>query len=918
MTRPATETELEDWVKEYTTVDGKQVYVGGHWKDGTAHGDTETINKDDKIVRWHIPVNDGIIRIKPGWTFTIEELGLNDTFTVAELYGYDEDNFNFEDGQVNTRQSTELMKDFFAPTAEYFYSQDLKDPSAVDFVAKEESLELHEVNDPGPKAWTSETKDLQYSDYILFTNTMPTKLEVEKEWTDSETVNHTGDEIAYKIYRIPYQIVENPDYDPEYNPATAPGDNPDEPLHPEWLSETKRVDYPVQEVKNGNEHNSTQSIGYVSTMEGFTGALSFNSDSTKSWKQTVKNLPTVGWYLHDGDSNRKRVLYEYYVTEESDIPGYKYLIEGGRIKNGENEGDYKYTIKNEPLSPTDRFTHIDIEKQWLDAEGNPETDPELHKDDSLVFEVTQKKYKAMAAISEGETTVNKVLYPITINLVDEGGHAGNPRETDTVIVYVPKGATFTMTPYYNYSGNVDEHVVCVNENDWFVAGTTTGVAPTTRTVTTPSAPSNTYYYPNYDNDGHLTFTINNVNEAKEVTLWLHAGNDRWVYIYDFNDHVNYLNKQEGQNEHPASQYHQWTCKLDCDKGGIIWDLDEVYDHIINKHDAYSLDTYPAVTTTHIYTMEIKPKVGGGYYTDMINGENAPGFSDGDKTTPWKGSIKNLPLYEFQNTEDGGTYIYTYEIVEKRIGTADVKLLDTPVELGEGENKIKYKYYSSSYYVSWPDDTLFDAANNDETNAHSDGIKFINRKLPTIKAMIHKVDKSNFNETNFIPLSGAEFKLIKYNLTNGSWNKDTAWGTQGESPFPEDDENPGVFSLGDLKEGYYKIVETHFPDGYIKSAEDPMFQVKMDSETGEMKAVLVYASNPNIGEEIASNSTEIVKIGLETVSDNTIWTFTFGNEPGAALPSACSSGTHLFYFIGCILTMLAGASLVMKRNLRSGD
>ena len=253
-----------------------------------------------------------------------------------------------------------------------------------------------------------------------------------------------------------------------------------------------------------------------------------------------------------------------------------------------------------------------------------------------------------------------------------------------------------------------------------------------------------------------------------------------------------------------------------------------------------------------------------------------------------------------------TYIYTYEIKEKKIDSDDVKPLVTPVTL-EGTT---YKYQSSSYYVSWPDNTLFDAA-----HTHSDGIKFTNRKLPIIKAALYKVDKNDLNATSPNTLSGAEFTLWKYNLINGVFSKDQTWPADGKELI-EDPPDSGVFSLGDLTEGYYKIEETLFPAGYVQSDEVPMLYVKM-GDNGEMEAVLVRASSPNIGREMG-NLTDIVKIGNETVSGNKIWTVTLGNECGTELPSAGGSGIDFFYFVGCILTMLAGASLVMKKNMRSGD
>lgn len=124
---------------------------------------------------------------------------------------------------------------------------------------------------------------------------------MEKVWYDSNgiVVTDTSDSskympISYKIYRIPYQLVDNPDYNPEYVP-----EDPKNPDHPEQVSPKNRVDYPVQEVRFGDELNSTSSIGYVSTMDGFTGTLSYDTDAEKSWKAEWKDLPKYKYVVKD-------------------------------------------------------------------------------------------------------------------------------------------------------------------------------------------------------------------------------------------------------------------------------------------------------------------------------------------------------------------------------------------------------------------------------------------------------------------------------------------------------------------------------------------------------------------------------------------------------------------------------------------
>ena len=125
---------------------------------------------------------------------------------------------------------------------------------------------------------------------------------------------------------------------------------------------------------------------------------------------------------------------------------------------------------------------------------------------------------------------------------------------------------------------------------------------------------------------------------------------------------------------------------------------------------------------------------------------------------------------------------------------------------------------------------------------------------------------------------------------------------GEDAHPG---NPGVFSFQGLEAGYYEIVETAYPDGYIKPDENPVFQVRSNETTHAMEAVLVYASGEHIGQPVDGNKIE----GLVKINNTTI---TVGNTPGAALPNAGGPGTYLFAFLGMIL--IAGAGLLLRRRI----
>ena len=194
----------------------------------------------------------------------------------------------------------------------------------------------------------------------------------------------------------------------------------------------------------------------------------------------------------------------------------------------------------------------------------------------------------------------------------------------------------------------------------------------------------------------------------------------------------------------------------------------------------------------------------------------------------------------------------------------------------------------TYYVKW--------------EQKSDGTWSIsNQKKPAINVTIYKVDEKNM-ETGSPRLPGAKFKLVKYHSLTPQKVKDTSWD---ETEITETQENPGIFSFTGLEAGYYEIVETQTPDGYIRATENPVFLVRSNTTTGAMEAVLVHADGSNIGQPIDGNATDLVKI------ENTA--ITVGNTPGSPLPSTGGPGTTIFMILGTILVLTAG--ILLRRRLR---
>ena len=174
----------------------------------------------------------------------------------------------------------------------------------------------------------------------------------------------------------------------------------------------------------------------------------------------------------------------------------------------------------------------------------------------------------------------------------------------------------------------------------------------------------------------------------------------------------------------------------------------------------------------------------------------------------------------------------------------------------------------------------------------------NKKLPppTIDITVRKVDKDNVANMSAATLPGAAFTLEKY-TTSAYQNKDPEWTEQSKED--SDNASAGIFSFTDLTEGYYQLVETACPGGYVQTSSNPRFHVK--KEGNQLKIYIVRAD----GQEVLQ--TEMLKIDNQSIN--------VGNEPGAALPNTGGSGTGLFYLSGIMLAGIAGLWLVMRK--RSG-
>ena len=101
-------------------------------------------------------------------------------------------------------------------------------------------------------------------------------------------------------------------------------------------------------------------------------------------------------------------------------------------------------------------------------------------------------------------------------------------------------------------------------------------------------------------------------------------------------------------------------------------------------------------------------------------------------------------------------------------------------------------------------------------------------------------------------------------------------------------------------GFYEILETDHPTGYIRAEQNPRFKVVLDAES---ERLVIEALNDD----------DIVRV-LNNYKDTGDNVFVYGNTPGAALPHTGGLGTKFFYLIGTVLTVLAGVGFLVKRKM----
>ena len=142
-----------------------------------------------------------------------------------------------------------------------------------------------------------------------------------------------------------------------------------------------------------------------------------------------------------------------------------------------------------------------------------------------------------------------------------------------------------------------------------------------------------------------------------------------------------------------------------------------------------------------------------------------------------------------------------------------------------------------------------------------------------------------------PLAGAKFILRQY-------EDDTYRNvvrTFDEQEVGSTGDAKGKLKFEQLTDGYYELVESVVPKGYVMTGDAPRFVVVFDPEDKVLKVRFTNTDTVTYSE--ANN------------------TFTVENEPGAELPSAGGPGTTWIYLLGSIMLLCCGVTLIARGRTR---
>lgn len=177
------------------------------------------------------------------------------------------------------------------------------------------------------------------------------------------------------------------------------------------------------------------------------------------------------------------------------------------------------------------------------------------------------------------------------------------------------------------------------------------------------------------------------------------------------------------------------------------------------------------------------------------------------------------------------------------------------------------------------------------------IRYYNQFTNELRSVKTKITILKTNQDGTKPLPGAVFDLYD----KAGYESEPQVVLKTGLTSSDESGKEGIIDLGKLSDGFYYLVETSAPAGYIPLT-DP---VTITVDQGNVSYNQVNSSLDDNG----SGKTGDFQIGYQLIVIN---------DEGVALPNTGGPGTNLIYLFGFMFTGLAGAGVVMRRKRRKAS
>lgn len=293
---------------------------------------------------------------------------------------------------------------------------------------------------------------------------------------------------------------------------------------------------------------------------------------------------------------------------------------------------------------------------------------------------------------------------------------------------------------------------------------------------------------------------------------------------------------------------------------------------VSSYTTYKVVFHDTLSKGLTYNNDAKVYVGG----TETNGFTITSTVNEDGTTTLTVSCDDVKA---SNIGAGNSSVITVEYTAT---------LNTNAVLGSAGNPNEvYLEYSNNPNKS-------ESGNNETGNTPKDVVIIF-----TYKTIISKITKNPDYDPEvegskeYIPLTGAEFTLEKYNKETDKWEVITAVkNAEGTT-----------FTFSGLDDGNYRLTETVTPAGYNTIVPIEFTITAEHDVLSDNPALTSLSGNATTGEITFTSSTEDGSLSTDVV-----------NKAGATLPETGGMGTTLFYVAGAGLVLVAVVLLITRKRM----